>query len=314
MPTASPPVALILETPTEPSCWSAADSDAEVRSLIEPYVITNQATLTGRTLYSWTTPEQIEELKGDPTLLTLSADSNGEKGRAADLIHERAEGDPVAALLDRPEYANKRFGWISPWATLLGWSGEDYGDRLLAITLKPDAFIATLVGNSPLEWTFSDASGNPVAEEEVLANPQRLAAVYFIDPRDTGSCGGTIARAGSMFREFFVCNEGMIESWSAFTPEIHAELDRNLAALQTFRSALDAGRCEPWVEGECHPAHMLQLWLTPKEELSDTVSLYFSSLAFPNSLYAPTVATMDTLLDRLRLVPRGGQPLIHSYE
>ncbi len=301
-------------TEATPTCSSAVEDDSNVRALLDSYAITNAPLLRERTLYSWTTAEQIAELRDDPTLLTRSADSNGEKGRAADLIHEQATTDVVAELLDRPEYANKRFAWVSPWATLLGWTGEDYGDRLLAMKLKPEAFIATLVGSSPLEWSFSTADGTPIGAEEVLANPHRLAAVYFIDPRDSGYCGGTIANAGSVFREFLVCNESMLESWSAFTPELQAELEQNQSALQAFQVTLTASRCQPWVEGPCHAAEVLQLWLSPRDELTTTLAYYFSALAFPNGLYEPTAATMGTLLDRLRAVPMNAEPLVHLYE
>ncbi len=300
------------EAPAE--CLSSVNSDAQVQSMLAPYVLTDKASLPTRTLYTWTTPEQIEELKADPTLLTRSADSNGEKGRAADFFHAQADVDPLAALLDRPEYAKKRFGWIAPWATLLGWSGEDYGDRLLAITLKPDAWIATVVGYDALQWSFSDVDGNLVAEEDVLGNPRRLAAVYFIDQRDTGYCGGTVARAGSVFREFFVCNEDMIERWSAFTPELEAELQRNATALGAFRNSLDTARCQPWQQSTCHSQEVLARWMSPQEQLQTTFDLYFSSLAFPNALYAPTVTALDTLLDRLRLVPMDEEPVEHIYD
>jgi hypothetical protein len=59
---------------------------------------------------------------------------------------------------------------------------------------------------------------------------------------------------------------------------------------------------------------MLGLWLTPDQELTSTLELYFGALAFPNSLYAPTAATMDTLLERLSLVPMNEEPLVHTYE
>ncbi|MEY2935445.1 MAG: hypothetical protein RL033_6194, partial [Pseudomonadota bacterium] len=62
-----------------------------------------------RTLYSWTTAEQVRELREEPTLLTRAATAEGEPGRASEVILSHASSDPLAALLAAPRFANKRF-------------------------------------------------------------------------------------------------------------------------------------------------------------------------------------------------------------
>lgn len=278
-------------------------------ALMRPFAV-RHADFAQRVIYSWTTAEQIDELRSDPTLLTRSMTAEGERGRAADVLEENASADEVAAVLARAEYANKRFGWSNPWATLLGWGAESYGDRLIRIVLKDTAWVARLIlrrGSDP-EWEFASVDGTPVSRDDVLADPSRLAAVYFVDLREYGC--GTLGSRGSSFREYFVHNEQMIASWEVYTPLVRQELDRGIEALRELDAALTERRCG-WAVS-CWDELVFEHWeddATPRESL---VTEYLASLALPAPEYWPVDDRLAQLLQALDAVPFD-DPLEHTY-
>jgi hypothetical protein len=263
-----------------------------------------------RTLYSWTTAEQVRELRADPTLLTRAATAEGEPGRAAEVILAHAGSDALAALLARPRFENKRFGWSNPWATVQGFGGESYGNHLLRITLREQAWIGRLIvgyGGS-LEWAFADVHGSPVAAADVLRSPERLAAVYFVDLRGAGC--GTLGSGGSAFREYFLCNEAMLESFALYTSEVQAELERGISALAGLRQASLEGRCASLEF--CWPDSALSEWGGDGKAELTLGARYIAALAFPSVDYAPTPANVAEMLRLLRQVPFDA-PLLHTY-
>src|SRR6185369_1320083 len=101
-----------------------------------------------------------------------------------------------------------RFAWTNAWATVLGWPGEKYGDQLLRVTLRPNAWLAFHQARTK-QWRFFDASGRPVTQAAVLKAPERLAGVYFIqDLYDVmGSMGTFAVGVGTPYREVVLVNE-----------------------------------------------------------------------------------------------------------
>lgn len=263
-----------------------------------------------RTLYSWTSAEQVQELRQEPTLLTRAATAEGEPGRAAEVILSHAGSDELAALLAAPRFENKRFGWSNPWATVQGFGGESYGTHLLRITLREQAWIGRLIvgRGGALQWAFADVHGNSVTDAEVLGSPERLAAVYFVDLRGAGC--GTLGYIGSAFREYFLCNEAMLESFALYTSEVRAEVDRSISALAGVHAALIEGRCST-VE-YCWPDVALAEWGADGAVRSTLGSSYLAALAFPGGEYSPTPANVAELLRLLRQVPFDA-PLLHTY-
>lgn len=263
-----------------------------------------------RTLYSWTTAEQVRELREDPTLLTRAATVGGEPGRAADVIQSRAANDELAALLAEPRFENKRFGWSNPWATVQGYGGESYGNHLLRITLREQAWIGRLIvgREGGLDWAFADVRGNRVAAAEVLRSPERLAAVYFVDLRGAGC--GTLGYIGSAFREYFVCNEAMLESFALYTAEVRAEVDRSISALSDLGEALSDGRCS--TPEYCWPDAALSEWGADGTREPTLGTRYLAALAFPSTDYSPTPSSIAELVKLLRQVPFDA-PLLHTY-
>ena len=263
-----------------------------------------------RTLYSWTTAAQVGELRADPTLLTRAATVEGEPGRASEVIQLHAGSDPLAALLAQPRFETKRFGWSNAWATLRGFGGESYGDHLLRITLREQAWLGKLIvgRDGSIEWAFADIHGNAVAAADVLRSPERLAAVYFLDQRGAGC--GTLGSGGSAFREYFLCNEAMLESYALYTPEIRAELERSISALAGLRQALVEGRCSSI--DDCWPDAALAEWGAAAGAQPALAAGYLAALAFPGPEYSPTPANIAELLRLLGLVPFEA-PLVHVY-
>jgi hypothetical protein len=299
-----------------PECQARIAGGEETRALMQLFAVSHQDFIR-RTLYSWTVPEQIEELRADPTLLTRSMSSNGQRGRSADLILAAAEQDEFAKLLSELRFEKRRFAWTNPWATAMGFTGEGYGDRLLAITLKEDAIVGRLLADrARLTWAFFDLAGQQLDPQTVRDHSERLAAVYFVDESDPAFCGGSFHTLGSVMREFFLCNEQMIEGWSAFTPEIQAEVERGIAALDTLSSALAGRACSDVdVFGfgiECWRERVMVEWRAAPDVESTLLGMYEQSLAFPNDLYLPRRDNLERLLERLRLVPFDEDPLIHS--
>jgi hypothetical protein len=287
---------------------SIPDAAAGLDPSFDDYAVTDEA--VGRTvIYSWTTQTQIDELRVDPTLLTRSMTLTGERGRASDYILSMAPYDEIAAILAGPEFENKRFGWANPWATVLGWSGETYGDQLLEIRLRPEAWIGRVL-TSTGEWAFFDTNNDPVSLDDVKAHPERIAAVYFVDDQNAFNCGGTFG-SGPAYREYFIANESMIESWSAYTVEIRDELLRAIDTLEAFRGTLAEAGCQTATGSiECWREAVVALW---QREPATLLEQYETSLTFPNELYVATTSNIDRLVERLQAVLFEPNPLTHTY-
>lgn len=295
-------------TPVMIEQCSIPDAAAGLDPSFDEYAVTHDE--VGRTvIYSWTTQTQIDELRVDPTLLTRSMTLTGERGRASDYILSMAPYDEIAAILAGPEFENKRFGWANPWATVLGWSGETYGDQLLEIRLRPEAWIGRIL-TSTGEWAFFDTNNVPVNLDDVKAHPERIAAVYFVDDQNAFDCGGTFG-SGPAYREYFIANESMIESWSAYTVEIRDELLRAIDTLEGFRGTLAEGGCQTATGSiDCWREAVVALW---QREPATLLEQYESSLPFPNELYVATTSNIDRLVEQLQAVLFEPNPLTHTY-
>jgi hypothetical protein len=296
-----------------PSCPSDPDATRD----LSPYALWETSDLVQRTLYSWTSTAQIDELRDDPTLLTRAASAGGDRGRAADVISSLAGTSEIAELLDRPEFERKRFGWPNAWATARGWPGETYGDQLLEIRLREDAWIVRMTYDENGGWQFAvfDMRGIDVPTEDVIANPERIAAIYFSDGNAWNGCRGTLA-GGTIYREYVICNERMVESWSALTPGIRAHLEGAIEALVPLGEAFTAlpDVCLPLDKGvDCFALDALNTWRSSTEEVPGLLETYLASLCFPNELYLPTRANLDALIAKLRASLFEPDPLSHTY-
>jgi len=259
--------------------------------------------------YTWTTEDQVDELLR--TRLLLSRDESPVHGAAwFDQVMARlaAQKDPLATLLRTRAFTRARFAWPSAWPTALGWEGERYGDRLIRVALKPSAWIAAL-HTATYAWRVFDLDNRAVPVAEVLAHPERLAAVYFVQDEAGRAAwrtiGGPSERAA--YREYVLCNESMIDEWSVGTGELVAELTGAADALEALAPALGP-----------RPASV-PIWNSrvaglrwAQAQVADPLESYEAALAFPNERYAPGAGTLEVLVSTLRqAAARQGSPTRH---
>jgi hypothetical protein len=260
-----------------------------------------------RTLYSWTTAEQVAELRSDTSALLTRTETAGlGRGYAFTAI------DALAALGNAPENAllaklsnelflKVRYAWPNAWATRMGWPGEDYGDQLLRIVLKPEAWIAIVSDGQGI--AVVDMNNQPVPIADALANSERIGAIYFFKRDVTGY--GTFFSCSGGYREFIVGNEAMIEEWSLGTNEIRAQI---LADAERIEDLLTAVRASPPnVDPATFNQYVVCYWDDPP---SDDVGRYERSLSIPSEYYTPLPEELANLSQTLRASLFDPDPLV----
>lgn len=254
-----------------------------------------------KVLYSWTTPEQVVELRRDRQLFVRSEQAGMGRGYAftaiATLAKNSLDADSrqLAERLSTDLFPKIRYAWPNPWATRLGFPGEDYGNQLLRIVLKEEAWTALIKrGNIVVQ----DSTGQAVPLSSALATPERIGAIYFVKDEFSGGlgCSGTFQTnaSGAVYREFILGNEAMIEEWSLATPEILQRMMDDIALLSTFHRALR----------DCAPAVDLSLfsaceWSGSRAVSDDDVASYLRALALASDNYLPASAQIAKIVDTL---------------
>lgn len=320
-PTESPRGAPAPEPAPAPARVDAPADDGSLRTLMADLAA---AAVRGdapvrKVLYTWTTREQGEALWEERVLLTREATEAGERSR----FDVALDGDagPVAALLHAPGRRARRFAWPLPWATVMGADGQGYGTELVRVELRPEAIVATWSPGGP--WRFFDMEGRAVAEADVVAAPDRLAAVYHVAP-------ATAERAG--YREYVLVSEAMIASWSFGTEEIIGRIDGDAALLSAAADRIDAlralagARCDAEGAAGCPEAELPEgtagiaawsgrliagPWRTaPPSRDALLAELYAACLALPGPSYVPTEARLRAIAERLRAQQIQPRPLV----
>ena len=248
-----------------------------------------------RVLYSWTTQEQYDQLRAGGELLTRTESPTQGPGLIRQVLADLAAGgNELAQALTTPEFQKARYAWPNPWATLVGWEDESYGDRLIRVELREDAWLVVLNG---AEFQIFDLSGAQVASADALANPQRIGAVFHVHVTDDLFCGGSFTRGGSgSFREYFLPNAAMIASWSLDTQEMRERLvaDRELLALyrdyQQTPLAETPYSFETWAS--CN-------WQGGWGGSGGPLDAYVHAMAVASPLYNPSVENLNVLIEAL---------------
>jgi hypothetical protein len=250
-----------------------------------------------RTLYTWTTREQVDELRKTKQLLVRDESPLHGATYYEQVVHALAtRGDAIARLLDTTAFAKSRFAWHAPWATRRGWPGEDYGDQLVQITLRPESYVLAL-STRDAAFTATDLKHAPVALADVAAHPERIAAVYFVS--DVDDPAATIPRPSATFREVVVCNESMIESWAVGTDDIASELAREAAALDKLARALHAASAPP------DPIAVAGVWAAAADAKDRRPErAYAAALALDSPNYRLDPDALAALARLLRTTPR----------
>ncbi len=260
-----------------------------------------------RVLYSWTTEAQEAELRADPTLLTVGEAPGLGRGLAMDTVQSLADDGDVLAKGLMTVFTKYRYAWTNPWATRMGWPGESYGDRLIRIVLKEDAWIAVL-RNGALSIAY-DQAGNAIDRDLVVASPERVAALFFVNDSAVGgpTCGtytGTFAQGSNGYRELVIGNEAMIEEWSIGTQIILDRLNDDIAELERFA---DFARVCPMTWGEFNQLVSCG-WDSAYYE--DVPASYADALSLPSQYYEPTPENIDNIVGTLRDGPFTLDPLV----
>jgi hypothetical protein len=251
-----------------------------------------------RVLYTWTTAEQLAELRRDPTLLRRSRSARGKA-----LFDEALERDtnPISKALVKAlaqaKLTRRRFAWPSPWATVVGPEDERYGDRLVRVELRPEAILARFSPGSSPRWRFVDKNGQLVPTSTVITAPERLGAILHESPATATT------RA---FREFVLVSEAMIASWSLETAAIDAEIAASIDALERHdpgpEAALPAGEWAARVPDAWRsaPAASASASGSASALPAPPPPAYEASLAFAIEAYHPDPEHRAALLTALR--------------
>jgi hypothetical protein len=305
VPSASASASAAPEEPAPPKI----DLAARALDLLRPQAVHHGK--PGRaTLYTWTTREQVDEIAAKRVLLTRSESPQKGPAFVSQDLAERAKAQDQNAMLLRTEaFARLRFAWTAPWATLMGWPEESYGDELIQITLKPNAWIARVLTHySAVEVV--DLDGNPVSIAEVKQHPERLAAIYFANSGQSYA-GGTyaVSTGRPAYREYVICNESMVERWAVGTEEIARVIQDEIAALEAYRAHL-AQQPQRNVDIVEFGKRVVRQWNNPNPP-PDPDAAYAGALAFPNTSYLPEERAIAAILERLKALPRPRVTLEH---
>jgi hypothetical protein len=259
--------------------------------------------LARREFFSWTTDEQAAELRRDQVLFSRSERPGLGPGYAFQYFQQLAQDDsqPELAQLatDLGVVFNKgRFAWSEPWATRMGWPGEDYGGNLLRIVLKPEAWVVVVRRGG---LSVVDLQNVPVPLAEALANPARLGAIFYQKDSSTGgpSCGGSFFSGGSGYREFILGNLAMVEEWSLGTQQIRERLSANIEQLSTFLQRIRV--CPVTRSAESWNISVSCQWeQTPGLAAGGELFAYEQALSIPSENYLAVPERIAAMIDTLR--------------
>jgi hypothetical protein len=175
---------------------------------------------------------------------------------------------------------------------VLGLGSYSYGSSLVRIELRSEAWLGRFEPSAPEPFRFVDATGAAIAEDRVLATPERIGAIFHVR---------TEQAVPVPFREYVVTNPAMLASWSIATDEIRAELDRERALLRELGehgvAASDANRptYTAWARTSAH---------------ADTPTLWRAALAFDGERYQPSPRRLAAIGAALDAYEPAGAPLV----
>jgi hypothetical protein len=189
-----------------------------------------------RTTYTWTTLTQVDAMRASHTLLVATARTRGPPSPFVFGIDTlaRRRGSPSGALAkllaEDPRFTRRRYAWKAAYATVLGLATKRYGDQLVAIRLRDNAWVVHFDPLREPPLRVRDLEQHEITLAEALAHPERIGAVYHV-------------RSGRdmpvPFREYVVVNEAAIERWAVATLDVRAEVAAEAALLRDLRAAID---------------------------------------------------------------------------
>ncbi len=308
------------------TCWFAQSSDAP---LFDADQVRGMSPAP-RVLYAWVTAEQAEVMRSERSLAAGSsgrgfvfealdyfaaplAPWNGgpELGAAGSTAVEEpgTEGQRIAKFLSHELFVSPVSAWSNPWGSRWASGATDPGGELVRIVLAEEAWVALFWGDA---LSVVDASGAFVPMEDVLDEPHRIGALFFL--RDAASGGPSCEievpdepREG--YREFIVGNESMVAEWSLGTETGASSL---LAASDDLAAYLELVRtCSDSTIAATFDDEVMCTWqaASPEKVPTNVREAYFNSLAYPNEAYVPSVQNLAGLVDVLRSAATVSDPV-----
>jgi hypothetical protein len=273
---------------------SVAVSDASIAapsldSLLERHAIDDDAPWR-ETLYSWLPPDRARQLARDRLVLSATPASGSFASPFSRLLLRlRSRGDDVGAiaraLLYDPGLNHYRYAWASGFATALGFRRRSYGTALVSATLRPDALVLRLDPSDRAVFRLFDREQREVEIDRFADVAPRIAAVYHVRRRP---------ETPTPFREYVLCNESALASWSVGTPEITAEISAERALVASVLESVRArspGAGVSWTEREWRGSTR-----APERTLS---TRWASTMATAADHYALGAVNLVALLDAL---------------
>ena len=255
-------------------------------------------------LYSWTTDAQASALRADRVLFSQNGDDGLGPGYALMYLRQLAASEAaglelgkLASVLSGELFAKPRYAWPEPWATRMGWPGENYGGQLLRIVLKPEAWVVVVRSGT---LAVTDAQNKPVSWADALANPTRLGAIFY--QRD-GSAGGpqcgSFQNGGNGYREFVLGNLAMVEEWSLGTQKVLDRLQANIEQLTRF---FEQARACPAVGASASSwnASVSCSWDAPSGGPYSEQVAYEQALAIPSENYLAEPKRIAQIIETLQ--------------
>ncbi len=247
-------------------------------------------------LWSWTTGEQLAELRGGSPLFTRVTDQDGERGYLYSVLAQKT--GPAVELLRGRRFDKGRFGWWNPWATCDGFLGERWGERLIRIELVPHAWLAVVRSSRPQATVF-DLDNRPVSEDQLRAHPERLAGAFFVHDQLLGTerwaCNPSIGGWVQGYREVYLGDESLVRGWTADSVQLRDRLASAagcLEALAAIAPEREVAHCR-WA------AKVLGEWDAPAPP-ADALEAYRRALAFSTAEYDSSPGNLRRLATLLR--------------
>lgn len=255
-----------------------------------------------RELYSWTTDEQVVELRRDRVLFTRSEAAGLGPGYAFTSLQALAETSAdrvqagLAKILTGALFSKKRYAWPAPWATRMGWPGEDYGGNLLRVVLKPEAWVVVADGAA---LRVFDQNNLHIDNEVAVANPERIGAIFYVrSGADGGPQCGSFGNGAEGYREYILGNLAMVEEWSLGTAAIRdrlvSDIDRLARLFPLIRRCPANGTSLQWNQ------QVMCRWLGGTTGPVSERSAYEQSLAIPSANYLTAPMQLANLIETLQ--------------
>lgn len=272
----------------------AIDRSVSAAPILAKQTVSNQLPLKPQ-LYAELSDGEVEALEGGGALIPASAPAPPGSVLASVLTGTlNVSTGPAKLLLQQLQLRFKatRSLWPNAWALrLVEHPGSEHMNPV-RVVLKPEAWVVRIYGGAPP--TVIDLNNAIVPIEQAAAQPERVAAVYYVYDN---LVPGTTAQCEKGKRELALGNEAMVDEFSLGTSEILARLDSDIqdltALLKVVRPCVTVERGS----GSFQSNTACQTWRF--FDASTEYTAYQWALSNPTPLYEPTSQNLGTLIDAL---------------